>query len=178
MRNKEDCRIFGVVGSKNSGKSYFAKQVFQHLKNSGVKTLGFCPLGNPLPVHSQADSIDHLLEMAQHPANMDSRILIEECGHVNCIGTGKQANDYQYFGTMATHHRHDVWFVMQRGTQLEKTIRDQMDHLFLFQVDWKDSEDWALAFNNKGLKDAYRLKKRFYFEAIKGEANPVKPLTI
>jgi len=166
------------VGMSMQGKSFLAKSLCKGLTNQGHKTLVFDPLLYKWNCTWQAKSLNQLLVASKMKQHKNSHIFIDECGDIDCIGRGNQAKPFHYFATRSRHDGHSVYFVMQRGEQIEKTMRDQIDHLYLFQVDFEDAEIWAKRFNLPILKEATHLQKYHYFEAVKGQGAKICKLKI
>lgn len=77
--------------------------------------------------------------------------------------------EIQEIATTVRHFGCEVAFIAQRLNQVNVTMRDQCNHLWLFAVSKKDSKILADEFNEEGLEDAYLLPNGTCFYINKKE---------
>lgn len=76
--------------------------------------------------------------------------------------------------TQGRHFGHQVFLISQRFNRLDKTMRDQADIIFCFQVDIDDSKELGKAFIDENLTEAYKLSKFNCRLSIKSEPESQK----
>lgn len=88
---------------------------------------------------------------------------IDEAGDA----VGRYDTVMQKTATKGRHWGHNVHFISQRGVQLNRTVRDQCEHLFLFTTAMQDAKTHAVEWNQPELHDASKLQKGEFFHVTR-----------
>lgn len=139
-----------------SGKTTLGKQLIKAYKNKGIKTLVLDPLNDPdWNADFQTDNNDEFLSKVFHPESRSCALFIDESG----TAIGRYSGTMQRIATQSRHLGHKAHFFTQRGTQLDRTIRDQCSTLFLFTSSSVDGKTYAEEFGWEELKNTRELKR-------------------
>ena len=151
-----------ILGMTQSGKSTLAKKIAGgYMKNdSGV--LVYDPLGDPdWPKGEMLKTSDPDEFLAAFWASRACGVFIDEAGDV----AGQHDKDFQKTATRGRHWGHRCHYISQRGTMINRTIRDQCSHLFLFATALEDCKVHAKEWNEPRLMEAAQLNQGEYFHA-------------
>jgi hypothetical protein len=110
-----------------------------------------------LPPFRQFSDPDEFLDVFWDSKNC--MVFIDESGDA----VGKYDQAMQRTATKGRHWGHSLHYISQRGAQLNRTVRDQCSHLFLFNTAKKDAELHAHEWNAPELANANTLSKGEYF---------------
>jgi hypothetical protein len=93
-------------------------------------------------------------------ASRNCEVFIDESGEM----IGRYADVMGKLATRSRHYGHNVHFIAQRASQLDKTIRDQCTNLNLFCVSMDDAKTLANEYAKEELKGANLLGKGVFFK--------------
>lgn len=149
-----------ILGMTLSGKSTLAKKMAErYTEKNGV--LVYDPLGDPTWPLGEGDvrtsDPDEFLEIFW--ASRGCAVFIDEAGDV----AGQHDKDFQKTATRGRHWGHRCHYLSQRGTMINRTIRDQCSQLFLFATALEDCKVHAKEWNRAELLDASKLRQGEYF---------------
>lgn len=94
--------------------------------------------------------------------NQSCAIFVDESGSM----IGRYADEMTWLATNSRKFGHRAYFISQRATQLDKTIRTQCSSLFLFQQSPADCKILSEEFNRKEFLQACNLLKGEYLAKI------------
>lgn len=148
----------GIFGQTESGKTFLAQAQAAGYRKRGIPVLVCDPFMSPdWKADFMTDDIFKLLEVA-HQAQ-GCAIFIDEAGQ--CIGLHPDKK-IEWLTTGSRHRGHIVRICGQRGVMVSKTMRDQLGELYLFNVNYKDAEEWSDCFNDTELRKAPSLRPYHY----------------
>lgn len=143
-----------------SGKTTLAKQLAAHYKRKGIGVLVLDPMHDPgWSADYQTDNPHEFLATF-----FDSRrcmVFIDEAGE----SVGQFDKLMTKTATKGRHWGHSVHYISQRGTMINRTVRDQCRNLFLFASASEDCKMWAREFNKPELLDAAGFDVGDFFQA-------------
>lgn len=143
-----------IVGMTASGKTTLAKKILQTYKAKGIKTAVLDPLNDPTwDADFQTDDPEEFLDVVYR--SQSCALFIDESG----TAIGRYAGPMQVLATQSRHFGHRAYFITQRASQLDRTVRDQCETLFLFRVGKMDGDTMAEEFGYPELKQANILGK-------------------
>jgi energy-coupling factor transporter ATP-binding protein EcfA2 len=151
------------LGETGSGKTTLARACAGVFRRSGIGVLAHIPAG--VPPWPEADRCIYEPGRFIETANLARRcaIFIEMAD----ASVSKYNEDFTKLATWARNLGHRCFFIAQRHTQINPTIRDQCGHLWLFRVGVKTASILAEEFVDPALEQApdladwhYLLKKR------------------
>ncbi len=151
-----------VIGMTGSGKTTLATRFSQEYRRRGVKVIVLDPMIDP---RWQADYITNdryqFLAVLQSPETQSCAVFVDESAEM----IGHYKNEMFWLATRGRHLGHNCHFVCQRAKQLAPTVRDQCEHLFMFNCSFDDSKELANEFAKVELREAHTLAKGEYFYA-------------
>ncbi len=147
-----------ILGMTESGKTTLAKKLAENYMRAGVGVLVLDPLNDPAWVCNfrTADEDEFL---ASFWASKRCAVFIDEAG--DCAGQHDKA--MQKTATKGRHWGHRVHYISQRGTLINRTVRDQCSHLFLFATALQDVKTHSAEWNRPQLLDAANFQQGDYF---------------
>jgi hypothetical protein len=151
-----------IMGMTLSGKTTLAKRLCHAYMAQGINCIVLDPINDPgwNTPYTFRDGTE-FLDVCK--ASRQCAVFIDESG--SAIGT--HAHEMQWLATQARHWGHKSHFIMQRGQQLDKTMRDQCTHLYLFRVSKDDAKILANEFAQDELLQANELKQFEFFSTSK-----------
>lgn len=93
-------------------------------------------------------------------ASRNCDVFIDESGEM----IGRYADVMGKLATRSRHYGHNVHFIAQRASQLDKTIRDQCSNLFLFCVSMDDAKTLSNEYAKEELKNANLLGRGEFYK--------------
>ena len=151
-----------ILGMTESGKTTLAKKLLRDFKKSGIKSIVFDPLNDPNWCSDEKyDDSDDFLESFW--SNRRCAVFIDEAGE----SVGRYDMMMQKTATRGRHWGHSVHYLAQRATQLNRTVRDQCSHLFLFCSSKEDGKIHAQDWNDDALLRCNELKRGEFFHATR-----------
>lgn len=156
-----------IFGQTTFGKSYFAKQQAEGFRRRGMRVIVCDPMLDPeWPADFITDDIDELVEVAK--LNSKCAIFIDE--GEDTIGMHPKKH-VRWLTSQSRHRGHITRILAQRPKDMvSKTMRTQLNELFLFNVDVEDAKEMARSYNEEALKEAYKLPRYQFFYKKKGPA--------
>lgn len=147
-----------ILGMTESGKSTLAKGLARNLKAKGYGVLVLDPLNDP---EWQADfkttDNEEFLKMFWDSRNCFA--FIDEAGE----SVGKYNETMRQTATRGRHWGHSCFYISQRGTMIDSTVRAQCGHLYLFNSSADDCKTHANEWNRPELKSASGLARGEYY---------------
>lgn len=146
-----------ILGMTQSGKSTLAKKLARGYKANGQGILVLDPLGDDWDCDFKTPEPAEFLRVV-----WDSRscaAFVDEAGD----SAGQHDKDMQRTATRGRHWGHRFHYISQRGTMINRTIRDQCTHLFLFGTALEDCKTHAKEWNKPQLLEAAKFKQGDYF---------------
>ena len=151
-----------VLGMTESGKTTLAKQLVQTYKAGGIKTIVLDPLHDPKwYADYQTDDPENFLTTLW--SSRSCAVFIDEAGDM----VGRYDDVMIKTATRGRHWGHSLHYLSQRGTLLNRTVRDQCSHIFLFTSSFEDCKIHANEWNKPALKDGYLLPQGVCFHATR-----------
>lgn len=151
-----------ILGMTESGKTTFARNLCASLKESGFTRIVLDPLNDPRwGADFQTADVDKFLEVFW--ANRKCMVFIDESGDA----VGRYDDAMQQTATKGRHWGHSCFYLSQRGSQLNTTVRAQCRHLFLFTSSKDDCKVLANEYNCPELMGASALPQGHYFHKAK-----------
>lgn len=143
-----------ILGMTMSGKSTLAKYYSQEFKSRGVGVLVLDTMSDP---GWCADYVtrDKSQFIKTAKINKKCALFIDEGGQE----IGRYAKESAWLATQSRHWGHKSFFISQRASQIDKTVRDQCSSLFCFRVSKKDAEILAEEFAQDELLSCATLDK-------------------
>ena len=147
-----------ILGMTMSGKSTLAKSLVRQYQAAGIKCGVLDPLNDPgWRADFQTSDPDEFLR--RFWLSERCAWFIDEAGE----SVGRFDLAMMKTATRGRHLGHRVHYVSQRGTQINRTVRDQCSSLFLFTTSLEDSKVHANEWNKPELRDACSLPQGHYF---------------
>ncbi len=157
-----------ILGTTGSGKSTLAKKLCAKLKEKGVGTIVLDPMSDPeWHCDFRTKNEKEFLQVVKN--SQQCCLFIDESGQT----IGRYNEQMIWLATQARHWGHQSFFITQRGQQLNKTVRDQCDRLYIFRVSKNDAVILAEEFCQDELLEASKLD-RFVFIKTGRFATPEK----
>lgn len=149
-----------IVGMTESGKTSFSKRLARRYKEMGYGILVLDPLGDP---EWQADfQTDDQYEFLDVFFNSRSCMcFIDEAGE----SAGQYDKAMVKTATKGRHWGHSNHYIAQRGNMVNRTVRDQCRHLFLFASALEDCKLYSREFNCAELMEAAQFPPGEFFKA-------------
>lgn len=151
-----------ILGMTESGKTTLAKKLAQMYKANNLGILVYDPLSDPAwQCDFKTSDVDEFLQTF-----WDSRscaAFIDEAG--DCAGQHDKI--MQKTATRGRHWGHRCHYISQRGTMINRTIRDQCSHLFLFGTALEDCKVHAKEWNRPELMDAAKFSQGDFFHVTR-----------
>lgn len=145
-----------------SGKTTLAKKLAAYYKGKGVGVLVLDPLSDPAwNADFQSTDPDEFARVFW--ASRRCAVFIDEAGE----SVGRYDKTMLTTATRGRHWGHAVHYISQRGTLINRTVRDQCSHLFLFTTAFEDSKVHASEWNKNDLKTANLLPQGHYFHCTR-----------
>jgi energy-coupling factor transporter ATP-binding protein EcfA2 len=150
-----------TIGPTGSGKTTLWKLKAQALMDRGVPVLLHDPLNNDYPCHYKAKTPQALMERAKTLNH--AHIIIDESG----AAIGRNAEELQWFTTMARNYGHSTHLICQRAQQIDKTMRLQTERAFVFRVHSTDAKTVAEEFTRDEALAASTLDRYYFLQVDK-----------
>ena len=165
-----------ILGMTNSGKTFLARGLCQRLQENGIETIVLNPFFKISAARWGASfETDSEREFSNvYFKSRNCAVFIDEAGSFCGRGISKKMLET---ATMGRHLGHVNYYIAQRGSQINMTVREQCSELFLFRQGVKDSALWAEEFANETLKKACELKHHEFFYAKKDGSEIKKFIT-
>jgi hypothetical protein len=171
---KQSLKHAGIFGQTESGKTFLAQAMARGYRKRGIPVLVIDPFLDPAwECDFLTDSMSDLLAAAH--SSRGCVIFVDEAGQ--CIGMNP-SKEIEWLTTGSRHRGHVVRICGQRGIMVNKTMRDQLKELYLFNVNYEDAEEWAKIFNDPGLKAAADLPQFVFFHKRRFEPLRKSKLTV
>lgn len=163
-----------IAGQSEFGKTSLARSFVKPLYRAGYVPCVIDPMDNDWPgPHQRFYDISQLLDFAK--ANYALAIFIDECPDPDIIGPYPVLGQ-KWFGMQSRHNFHCMHFLGVRTKEINKSIRDQCNQLYLFNVDVDDARDLYLRWNDKIILKAHDLKPYHYIHKMRaGPPAEIKP---
>lgn len=147
-----------IVGMSESGKTTLARQLSHILHSSGHKVLVLDEMNDP---GWAADYItdDNDLFLEAFWANRECFVFIDEAAN----SVGRYDDAMRQTATQGRHWGHSCFYISQRGSGVNATVRGQCRHLYLFSSPIEDCKIYAREFNRTELLEAAQLPQGEYF---------------
>ncbi len=146
-----------ILGMTMSGKSTLARRMVKAYRQRGVRSLILDPLDDPAWKTAGAARVmpdgDVYLDFVFRCRSC--ALFIDESGEA----IGRYAGEMKKLATRSRHYGHNAHFISQRAADIDKTIRDQCNDLFVFRVSKKDAETLADEYGQELLLEASRLQQ-------------------
>ena len=154
-----------ILGITETGKTTQALRIARDYKGKGVPRLVLDPDRRREweiveGIDFITDNPDLFLEVCQK--NKKCAIFVDEAGAM----LGRYPRQLTWLATNSRKWGHRAYFITQRASQLDKTIRTQCSSIFLFQQAVSDCKVLSDEFNRPALMDACDLKKGEYLAKI------------
>lgn len=147
-----------ILGMTESGKTTLAKKLASNYRANGVSVLVLDPLSDPSwDCDFRTSDVDEFL--AAFWASRSCAVFVDEAGD----SAGQHDKDMQKTATRGRHWGHRCHYISQRGTMINRTIRDQCSHIFLFGTALEDCKTHALEWNAPKLLQAANFRQGEYF---------------
>lgn len=151
-----------IYGQTLSGKSTLAKRLAAKYKNNGIGVLVYDPVYDPeWDCDFKTPDFQEFLRV--YWTSESCMVFIDEASMV----CQHHAADAIKTATMGRHRGHINHYISQRANLMDKTIRDQTSHLFLFNSGNTDCKMHAEEWNVPDLKNGTSLKVGQYYHAKK-----------
>ncbi len=148
-----------IVGQTQSGKTNLALtlalQARQHRRVMVLTTTGL--MHQTWPADHKTANGEEFARLADMNENL--ALFIDECGQT--VGQHPPPH-IEALATVSANRGHRVFFICQRGVQVNPTMRDQSTGLYLFNVSPRDAEAWAEIYNDDALLKAPGLPQYHY----------------
>ncbi len=151
-----------ILGMTESGKTTLAKKLAGIYKNSGFEVLVSDPLSDPSwPTEHRFSDVGQFLDCFWN--SRTCAVFVDEAGD----SAGQHDKVMQRTATRGRHWGHRCHYISQRGTMINRTIRDQCSHLFLFGTALEDCKIHAKEWNRPELLEAAKFKQGDYFHVTR-----------
>lgn len=127
-----------ILGTTKSGKSTLARRLVARYRVNGTHSMVLDPLEDPAWRSAGAKILtgDGEKFLALMFKTRSCALFVDESGEA----IGRYSGEMKKLATRSRHYGHNAHFISQRGVDIDKTIRDQCDDLYLFRVSKKDAE--------------------------------------
>jgi hypothetical protein len=147
-----------ILGMTQSGKTTLAKKLATMYRDNGVGVLVYDPLSDPdWDCDYKSSDLDEFLATLWN--SRSCAVFIDEAGDV----AGQHDKEVQKTATRGRHWGHRMHYISQRGTMINRTIRDQCSNLFLFATALEDVKIHAAEWNKPQLREAANFNQGDYF---------------
>jgi hypothetical protein len=164
----------GIFGQSKSGKSFVGQARAKALKAKGIPVLVCDAFKDPSwNADFFTDDIEELVKVAKR--SKSCAIFVDEAGQNIGLHPSK---DVEWLTTGARHWGHVTHLLGQRSVMVNRTMRDQLDELFLFNVNPDDAKDWALIFNDRELLEASKLPRHIFYHKLRHQPARLRKLQI
>jgi len=153
-----------TLGSCGTGKTYFNQRLAAGCKKAGLGVLALIPKGFPPWPEADRTIYDPAQFLTTAHKARRCAIFIE----MSDAAISRYDEDFIHLATYGRHLGHRCFFIAQRHTQINSTIRDQCGTLFLFRVGPKTAALLAEEFVDQALHDAAALTGHSYFHKQHG----------
>ena len=141
-----------------SGKSTLAKRLAESYRANGFKIIVLDPTcANDWPADFQTANREAFIDVVNKSRRC--MLFVDEAGEM----IGRYAKEMFFLATRARHLGHISHFITQRPKQINPTVRDNCEKLFLFNVSADSAKELANEFNRPELRGANTLKRGEYF---------------
>ena len=149
-----------ILGMTESGKTSLAKALAAQYKKEGLGVLVLDPMHSPdWNADFQTDDPNEFIRVFF--ASRSCMVFIDEAGE----SVGRFDKIMERTATKGRHWGHSVHYIAQRGTLVNRTVRDQCKHLFLFCSALEDCKTLARDFNKPELLQAADFPPGQFFRA-------------
>jgi hypothetical protein len=151
-----------IFGMTESGKTTFATQLARAHKASGFGVIVLDPMLDPRwRCDFLTASADEFLRVFW--GSQRCMAFIDEAGE----SVGRYDELMVRTATKGRHWGHSCHYLSQRGALLNRTVRDQCSHLFLFATSSEDCKLHAAEWNKPQLREGSSLLQGEYFHATR-----------
>lgn len=151
-----------ILGMTESGKTTCAKQLCAAYTTAGWATVVLDPMGDPAWHCSfRTSQPNAFLQVLWNSRRC--MFFVDEGGKM----IGRFDDLMVDTATMGRHWGHSGHYISQRGAQLNRTLRDQCSHLFLFTTALDDCKTHANEWNKPELRNASSLPALHYYHATR-----------
>lgn len=146
-----------IIGMTMSGKSTLARRLVAGYRTKGTESLILDPLEDPAWKSAGARYLTGDGKKFMDIVFKSERcaIFIDESGEA----IGRYAGEMKKLATRSRHYGHNAHFLSQRAVDIDKTIRDQCNRLFVFRVSKKDAETLADEYGYEELLQCHQLQQ-------------------
>ena len=156
-----------ILGQTESGKTSLAKKLAAVYKEQGIGVLVLDPIGDPSwPADFRTSDPDEFLQV--YWSSKKCAVFIDEAGE----SVGRFDMAMQKTATRGRHWGHKNHYLSQRGTMINRTVRDQCSTIFLFNTALEDCKVHARDWNQPELLNASKLPQGHYLTC--GRYKPIK----
>jgi hypothetical protein len=138
-----------ILGMTESGKTLLAKALAREFKAQGYGVLVLDPLDDP-DWECDYKTSDPTAFLETFWNSERCMVFIDEAGD----SVGRYNNEMRETSTRGRHWGHSCFYIAQRATLVNQTVRDQCSKLFLFNSSLEDckihSNEWGRAELRKG----------------------------
>lgn len=146
-----------IMGQTESGKTTLAKKLAHHYKQQGIAVIVLDPIADPeWPADFRTSDPDEFLDFYWQARGCAA--FIDEAGET----VGRFDTAMQKTATRGRHWGHRNHYISQRGTMINRTVRDQCSTVFLFSTALEDCKIHARDWNKPGLIEAAKLAQGEY----------------
>lgn len=151
-----------IFGMTESGKTTFAAQLSHAYSNNGFGVLVLDPMRDARwRANFITSNPDEFLRVFWN--SQRCMAFIDEAGET----VGRFDELMVRTATRGRHWGHSCHYLSQRGALLNRTVRDQCSHLFLFTTALEDCKLHANEWNKPQLREACNLAQGDYFHATR-----------
>lgn len=158
-----------ILGMTESGKTTFSKRLVKAYFSAGWSIIVLDPMSDPewTPWTPESANPDKKRFYQTSDPNEFLRVFwkskqcmvfIDEAGDA----VGRYDLAMQQTATKGRHFGHSMHYLSQRGTQINRTVRDQCSRLVLFTTALEDAKIHAREWNNDELLEASQLPQGCY----------------
>lgn len=152
-----------IIGMTESGKSFLAKEKMKRYQSAGIKTMVLDPTNSgQWGADYQSADVGEFLDVFWN--SRKCAVFFDEAG--DYIHQHADRRIIQT-ATRGRHLGHNCYYIGQRGTMINTTVRGQCRNLFLFRVGIKDAKHWSEEFAQPELANATALGEYEFYSASK-----------
>lgn len=150
-----------IIGMTQSGKTTLAKKLAKNYMASGLGVLVLDPLNDEWPSSYKTSEPEEFLRVVWD--SKSCACFVDEAAD----NAGQHDKTMQKTGTRGRHWGHRFHYIAQRGTLINRTIRDQCSHLFIFATSLEDCKTHAKEWNRPEILEASKFKQGDYFHCTR-----------
>jgi len=160
-----------ILGMTESGKTSLAKSLAAEYKKQGFGVLVLDPMHDPgWQADFQTDNQHEFMDVFFN--SRSCMVFVDEAGE----SVGQYDKLMTRTATKGRHWGHCVHYISQRGAMVNRSVRDQCKHLFLFATALEDCKLYAREFNKPVLLEAANFPEGEFFKA--GRFAPVQKMKL